>query len=79
MKPIENLKPIAYTEIKKRLTFVGEEDGRFLWLFEPGTLNGSLAPWDNDYLDPIIVSTKCKSFRHAAQRAASANLYKLTF
>ena len=73
------MRPVPYTEIKKRMKLVGEEDGYNLWLFEPGDLNGSLAPWESEYMDPIIVRTGRKSFRDAAQKAASANLIKLTF
>lgn len=65
------MRKIAYKEIKKRLTIIGTEDGKYKWLFEPGTLNEGLPFWDYDYLDRISVYTRTRNTRSAVQLVGS--------
>ena len=64
---------IKYTTLKKHVTFVGEEDGKTLWHFEPGNLNKGLNPWDYNYLDPITFPVEYPSFLVAVRHAAFSN------
>lgn len=62
------MRKIAYKEIKKRLTLLGQDaDGRYKWLFEPGTLNEGLQFWHYDYLDRMSIYTQTRNWRNAVQ------------
>ena len=67
------MRSIKYTTFKKHVTFVGEEDGKPLWRFEPGNLNNGLNFWDYDYLDPVTFSIKHPSLLIAVRHAAFVN------
>jgi len=74
------MNPIAYKEIKKRITAEpGQGDGLFYWRFVPGTLNEGKDFLDWDYIDETITVTRKPNIHNAIQRIASAFGLKLIY